>query len=157
MDFCTIGYILTILVITLPLCAVLGLADKSLTVTQALPNGAASVTSTAFDLESGTNGSFLANVEIEVTIPALTTSQLGDTQTITYILESAAASGFGTIVTLNAGFHTQTGDGGAGDVGATKRLRLPSNVARYVRVKATKTGASNASTANMTVKLLQLM
>lgn len=134
---------------------VLGLQDKTLIITQALPNGAASVTSTAIDLES-TGGEFLADVEFELTVPALTVTQLADTQTITYIVETSASSGFGSITTLNASLAVSTGAGGAGDVAVSKRFRVPSNVLRYIRIKATKTGASNASTASLTFKLLTL-
>lgn len=134
---------------------VLGLQDNNLIVTKALPNGAASVTSDAIDLES-TSGEFLADVEFELTVPALTTTQLGDTQTITYIVETSAAADFGSITTLNATLAVSTGAGAAGDVAVSKRFRVPSAVLRYIRIKATKTGATNASTASLTFKLLTL-
>jgi len=134
---------------------VLGLQDKLLIVTKALPNGAASITSDAIDLETS-GGEFLADVEFELTVPALTTGQLGDTQTITYIVETSASSGFGSITTLNSALAVSTGAGGAGDVAVSKRFRVPSNVLRYIRIKATKTGATNASTASLTFKLLTL-
>ncbi len=134
---------------------VLGLGDKSLTITQALPNGAASTTSTAIDLES-TGGEFLADVEFEVAVPALTTGQIGDTQTITYIVETSESSGFGSVTTLIASLAVSTGAGGAGCAAVLARFRLPSTVQRYVRIKATKTGASNASTASLTFRCLAI-
>jgi len=134
---------------------VIGLRDKSLTVTNALPNGAAATTSTVFDLES-VSGEFVASVEFELSVPALTTGQLGDTQTITYSVEMSTTSGFDSTVVLYGSLGVQTGAGGAGDAALLKRFRLPTTVYRYVRVKATKTGATNASTASMTVSLLQL-
>lgn len=151
----------TFLIIMSLLCCcfgtVLGLRDKTLTLTAALPNGAASTTTAAIDLESvSPNSDFLADVEFELTVPALTVSQLADTQTITYIVETSATSGFGSITTLIASLAVSTGTGGAGDAAVSRRFRLPSNCQRYVRIKATKTGASNASTASMTFALLAL-
>ncbi len=131
---------------------VLGLRDKSLIQTAALPNGAAATQSTGFDLES-TGGEFLADVELELSVPALTSTEVADTQTITYTVETSATSNFASATNIGT-LAAVTGSSG---VAATvKRFRLPSTVQRYVRVKATKTGASNASTSSMTVSLLQL-
>lgn len=134
---------------------VLGLRDKSLILTAALPNGAAATTTNAIDLESGPASDFLANVEFELSVPALTTGQLADTQTITYTVETSATSDFGS-TTLLMSLQTVTGAGGAGASALTRRFKLPTNVQRYVRIKATKAGASNASTASMTFALLQV-
>lgn len=131
---------------------VVGLRDKTLTQTKALPNGAASTVTDGFDLET-TTGEFLADVELELSVPALTSTQVADTQTIAYTVEMSATSGFDTATAIGT-LTTVTGSSG---VAATlKRFRLPTTVQRYVRVKATKTGASNASTASMTVALVQL-
>lgn len=149
--------ILFALLSVLVLGTVLGRADKLLTFTAALPNGAASTTSTAIDLETvAPANDLLAHVEFEVQAPALTTGQLGDTQTITYIVETSATSDFSSITTLIASLAVQTGAGGAGAVAVTKRFQLPTDCQRFVRIKATKTGASNASTASLTFRLLQL-
>lgn len=144
-----------ILLACLSLCfgTVLGLRDKSLTITAALPNGAASTTTAAIDLESGTSGDFVANVELELSVPALTSTEVADTQTITYIVETSATSGFGSTTTL---MTLQTVTGSSGVAALTRRFKLPTNVQRYVRVKATKTGASNASTSSMTLTLLMV-
>jgi hypothetical protein len=137
--------------------AVLGLADKTYTITQALPNGAASTTSSGIDLETvSTSADLLADIEFSVFAPALTTTELGDTQTITYIVQTATDAAFTSPTDLIASLFVQTGAGGAGAATNTKRFRLPTNVQRYVRIKATKTGASNASTASLIFKLLQL-
>lgn len=146
--------ILAALILCCGIGTVVGLADKTLIVTKALPNGAASITSDAIDLAS--NGEFLADCEFELTVPALTTTELGDTQTITYIVETAPTSAFSSITTLNSALAVSTGAGGAGDVAVSKRFRVPTGVARYIRIKATKTGATNASTASLTFKLLTL-
>ena len=142
------------LIATVTMGAILGLGDKLLTVTTALPNGAASTTSTAIDLLS--TAEFLADVEFEVYVPALTVTQLADTQTITYIVETCAESGFSSPTTFITSLGVQTGAGGAGCAEMRKRFRLPTTTLRYVRIKATKAGASNASTASMIFKCLQL-
>lgn len=131
---------------------VVGLRDKSLIQTKALPNGAASTVTDGFDLETS-SGEFLANVELDLSVPALTATEVADTQTITYIVEHSAAADFGSVTTL---MTLQTVTGSTGVAALNRRIRLPSTVQRYVRVKATKTGASNASTSSMTVSLLCL-
>lgn len=130
------------------------LKDAKLKVTKALPNGAASITTDGIDLGHGTRGRFLANGELLISAPALTTAELPDGQTITYSVEHDTASGFGTVATLYAEVLKQTGAGGAGAAAAEVRVRPPSNVKRHVRVKATKAGAANASTKSVTVEVV---
>ena len=134
---------------------VLGLRDKSLILTAALPNGAAATTTAAIDLESGPSSDFLADVEFELSVPALTVGQVADTQTIAYTVETSATSDFSSTTVLMS-LQTVTGAGGTGVAALTRRFKLPTNVQRYVRIRATKTGASNASTASMTFALLQV-
>jgi hypothetical protein len=130
--------------------------DAELRRTHALPNGAATTQSaTGIDLGLSSRSDFLAEGEVLVTAPTLTTGELGDTQTITYSLEHDDAVGFGTVATI-PGFAVvavQTGAGGAGAAGAIIRVRLPSSVKRYVRLKTVKAGASNASTKSATFEL----
>lgn len=135
---------------------VLGLGDSTYRLTKALPNGAATIVTDGIDLETST-GEFIAPVEFEVIAPALTTGELADTQTITYSIETATDLAFTSPVVLMASFLVQTGAGGAGAVTATKRFTVPTNVLRFIRVKAVKAGASNASTKSVTFNLLQLM
>lgn len=130
--------------------------DALLVVTKALPNGANTIYSDGFDLGHGLAGDLVANVELKLTCPALTTGELADTQTITYSLEHDTASGFGTTATIPgyAQLAVQTGAGGAGAAAQVITVRLPVDVKRYVRVKAVKAGASNASTKSLTAELL---
>lgn len=128
--------------------------DANLKQSQALPNGAASTATAGFDLGHGASGDFLANTELLIAAPALTTTELADTQTITYSVEHDDAASFSTVATLMSSVIVQTGAGGAGAPAATSQVRLPVDVKRYVRVKATKTGTSNASTASMTAEML---
>lgn len=130
--------------------------DATLKVTKALPNGAATTYSAGIDLGKGTYGDHLADCEILITAPALTTTELGDTQTIAYSIEHDTDSAFGTTATITgfASIITQTGAGGAGAAGTTARLRLPTSVKRYIRLKQVKTGASDASTSSGTLEVL---
>lgn len=128
--------------------------DAALKRTFALPNGAATTNSTGIDLESNPGGSFVADTEVVINAPALTTTEIGDTQTITYSLRHSDAADFSGDSELLGGLIVQTGAGGAGAAAAEKRVRLPSDVKRYVRLRAVKTGASNASTASATAKLV---
>lgn len=133
-----------------------GLKDADLSVTKALPNGAASVSTDGIDTEADPdNGNFVAPCELLLEIPDLAVGELANGETITYDVEHDSDSAFGTAETLAGSVHVQTGAGGVGDVGADVRVRLPSTVKQYVRVTATKTGATgDASTATLTVSLV---
>jgi hypothetical protein len=130
------------------------MADGQLKQTKALPNGANSTVTDGFDLGHDSRGDVLAQFELKLSAPALTTGQLADTQTITYHVEHDDDPAFGTVSTLLSSIALQTGAAGAGDAAKTANVRLPIDSKRYVRVKATKAGASNASTASMTVELV---
>lgn len=123
------------------------LRDADLTKTIALSNGAGSVTSNAIDLgphrKSGTP-------ELLILAPALTTTQLPNTETMTYIVEFAAATGFSTI-TRSITVGVQTGAGGAGAVADEYRCGVASDADQYCRLKVTKTGTGNASTVSGTI------
>lgn len=129
------------------------LGDAMFSETRALPNGAATVNSTGFNLRSSVTGDFLANCEFLIQAPALTTGQLADTQTMKYSIQHSNASDFSGAVT-EADLITQTGAGGAGSVAAEKRWRPPTNVGSYVRLRVIKSGAGDASAATATFKLL---
>lgn len=131
------------------------LRDALLRQTKALPDGAATTTSDPIELHPGAhNSAFLANSELLLTIPALATALLPDTQTVTYTLEASNDPEFNSGVDVISPAVVQTGAAGAGAAGTTLRVRPPTNVKRYVRAKAVKTGAANASAASMTVELL---
>lgn len=114
-----------------------------------LPNGAATTTSSGIDLGAGQHK---GNVELRFDAPALSLTLLPDTQTITYTLEFSNASNFGTIGrTVSLG--VQTGATGTDPCAAivNRRYRPANNDFRYVRAKAVKTGAANASSAAATL------
>jgi len=128
--------------------------DKLFTSEVALPDGATSTYSADFDLAGAVQSGkqrFTALCELHVSIPALTTVQLPDTKTITFAV-CAGASASPTTVIADA-ILVLTGAGGAGCAAAVVRFHLPTDVARYVRIKATAVATVAGSTANMTVTL----
>lgn len=105
----------------------------------ALPAAAAaSVTSAVIDLGDDTYKN--EHFELELSVPALSTTIAPDTRTYTYLIESSTTSNFAavdqTLLTV-----TGTGAASAGIGALVKRVRVPSNCARYVRAKLTA-GAS---------------
>lgn len=129
------------------------LRDQYLVQTAALPNGAASTNTTGFDTKTNPTGQHLAEVEHQVSVPALNTTRLPDGQTVTVIIQGATDAAFTSPVTI-ATLGTLTGAGGAGASAADYRARVPRSSYRYQRARATKTGAADASGVSMTHTLL---
>jgi hypothetical protein len=100
----------------------------------ALPSSAGSTQSASIDT-GNVDGEFLAKVELLITAPALTVTQLPNSATVTYSIEHSADNSSWS--TLQASVLVQTGAGGAGAAAATARYRPPTNVKRYIRLKAT--------------------
>ena len=129
----------------------MNLQDTALSVSVALPAASGTAHTSAIDLTENVNqyvgisntADFLAQAEAIVTIPALTTTQLPDADTFTYTLEHSASSGSGYSTLAS---WTQTGAGGAGDAGSTKRFRFAENVSRYTRLTIVS-GSGTAATA----------
>jgi len=128
--------------------------DTALKVTKALPNGAATVYSAGIDLGHGSRGDFLANAEVKISAPALTTTQQPNAKTLTYTIQHDDDAAFGTVADLYPGVLVQTGAGGAGAAAATFTARLPVDVKRYVRVKAVGSATGDASAASLTFEVL---
>jgi hypothetical protein len=122
--------------------------DKELTRSLALPDGAATTNSTAIDLRETAVSDFVADCEVVISAPALATALLPDTQTITYSLRHSNNANLSGDVELAALQIVQTGAGGAGAAAAERRFRLPTDVRRYVFLRAVKTGAADASAAS---------
>lgn len=127
--------------------------DGQLSVTRALPSGASAVTSNAIDTGEGATGTFVVPCELQIDVPAVTTAMLADAATIKYDIVTSAASDLSNPVTIAKEVIVQTGAGGAGAAAQTARFALPSNVLRYVGVKATKSATGDASTVSLTVAL----
>lgn len=131
------------------------LKDAQKSVTRALPNGAAAVNSTGIDLEHGSRGDVVQNMELRIEAPAVSVTQLPDTQTLKYDVECADDSGFATNLTVLAKEAVvQTGAGGAGAAAQNVNFRLGVDCRRFVRVKVTKSGAGDATAATATISLV---
>jgi hypothetical protein len=63
-------------------------------------------------------------------------------------------SAFGSEVSLFSTVLTQTGASSAGCAAATKRVTLPSDVKRYIRVKAVGSTTGDASASSFTASLV---
>jgi hypothetical protein len=122
--------------------------------TFALPASASTSTSQATVFDLGTYVFKPENVEVEISVPALSATIAPDTRTATYIIESSTLVGFGT-TSQTLFSEVFTGAGGAGIPAQTKRVRLPSDCARYLRGRVAF-GASMTSGAavSATIRLL---
>jgi hypothetical protein len=123
------------------------LKDNQLVLSKALSNGAGSTVTDGVDLghNAAALGRNLADFELLIESPALTTTELPDTETYSYSIETDDNAAFGSAKVLHANVMVQTGAGGAGAAAKSERVRLPSNVERHVRVRGTKTGTGDAS------------
>ena len=129
--------------------------DSQLIVTRALPNGAANVTSNAIDLGVvGANTDFLALCELLISAPAMGATPMPDAKTMKYDIIHSDNSDLSSPVTLIAAAITQTGAGGVGCAAATYRWKPPTNVKRYIGVKATGSAAGDATGSTAKVELL---
>jgi hypothetical protein len=122
--------------------------DALLTVTRALPNGAAAVTSTALDTETVASGRQLADFELLIEAPAMNTTQMPNAKTMTYAIVTSTAENLSNPVVIADAVLVQTGAAGAGCAAATARFRLPTNAARYIGVRATGSASGDATTAS---------
>lgn len=131
------------------------LKDALLKVTKTLPASATTATSSAIDLGHGSRGDWLATIEFKLSAPAVLTTELDDDDTLTYdIIQGDSSDLTSSPTTVYPGVIVQTGAGAAGAIAATKTVRLPIDVKRYVGVKATKTGSDDASAKSMTFEAL---
>lgn len=119
--------------------------DSLLTVTRALPNGAAAVTSTALDTETVSPGRQLADFELLIEAPAMGATPMPNAKTMTYAVVTSANSDLSSPTVIADAVLVQTGAGGVGCAAATARFRLPTNAARYIGVRATGSAAGDAT------------
>jgi hypothetical protein len=118
----------------------------------ALP-AAASTSTTSTSVDLGADAVKPEGVEVELSVPALSTTIVPDTRTVTYLIESSTTSIF-TAVDQTLLNEVQTGASSAGVGAFLKRVRLPSNCARYLRFKitfgaSTTTGAAVNATGTL--------
>lgn len=120
------------------------LRDALLTQSKALTNGAGSAVTDGFKVNDA-GFDFNAEMELLIEAPALTTGELPDAGTMTYEIQQATDAAFTSPTSVYGICLTQTGASGAGAAAASKRVRLPTDVQAYVRLRATKSGSGNAS------------
>ena len=126
--------------------------DALLKVTKALPAAAGSVYTSGIALGGG---DFLADAEFKVSAPALTTTQLPDTKTMTYTVQHDDDPAFGSPTTLLGTVIVQTGSGGAGAAVATFTFRAPVDVKKNIRLQTTGGAAiGDCSGASATLEAL---
>lgn len=110
---------------------------------------------TALDLGAALTGrgAHLEKCELLLTMPALTTTMVPDTKTMTYSIEMSTDLAFTSPVTLFT--VTKTGATSAGVAADTFRQKLPGNCYRYVRAKAVSgANVTDSSAVSMKLELL---
>lgn len=128
--------------------------DAQLKQTLQLADDNTEVQSDPIDLGLTSRSDFVAHCEVLVTAPALATGELGDADTMTYAIEHDTDPEFGSKEVLFPQVIVQTGAGGAGAAAASKRVRLPSNVKRYIRLTAINSDNLDASAKSATLELV---
>jgi hypothetical protein len=128
--------------------------DASFARTKALPNGAATTTTDAIDLDAGgSRADFVANTELQINAPALGTSPMPDAKTMSYDVIHSDNSDLSSPTVIGGAVVLQTGASGAGAAAATGRFRFPTNVKRYVGVRAVGSTTGNASGSSFSTDL----
>lgn len=136
------------------------LKDALLKATLACPNGSASASVSSSGIDTGTvpnstklSGIQPGNVELILSAPALTATELPDTKTMTYDVVAATAADFSDAAVIQKAAITQTGASSAGAAAATKRLRLDESNSRYIGLQITNSGAGDASGKSATLEV----
>lgn len=125
--------------------------DADLTKARLLTASDGNVTSPDLDLGTNSKGFFPEEHELEVRIPALTSTQLASGDAIAVLVQGGAAVTPSTSLGLSA---TLSGSA-SGTAETAFRFRLPANCPRYVNVKFTSSGTSgDMSAVSAAVKLL---
>lgn len=130
--------------------------DAALELSRALPNGAATVTTTAgIQIKGATTDEFSAPMEFEIDAPSIATGLLADAATMKYSIVHATDPAMSDAAVLAADVLVQTGAGGAGAAAVKTRWRAPSNSRAFIGLRAVNSGAGNASTRTAYLRLLK--
>jgi hypothetical protein len=129
-------------------------ADASMKKTTALSVDDAAASSAGIDLGVGSRGLVPGEMELVITAPALAVAELANTETMTYALYHDTVATFASEALLLDRLIVQTGADGAGAVTAAKRIRLPANTNRYIRVRATPSGNRDKTAKSFVVQLV---
>jgi hypothetical protein len=124
-------------------------ASANTRITRALPTADGTVTSADIDL--GAEAYKGENFELQIEIPALTSTHLPSADTLTLTIQAGASA---TPTTSTGITHLTTGTGST-IAAQVVRFRLPSNIARYVNVKAVAAGGTgDISAVSLTISLV---
>lgn len=122
--------------------------DALFVVTRALPAADGTVTSSDIDLKA--DAMKPENVELHITVPALTATHLPNADTLTITVQAGAAA-----TPTTALFSLPVITGSTGYAGNTFKFRLPPDCPRYLNVKFVAAGGTgDISAVNATVKLV---
>ena len=128
--------------------------DYGMKVTKTLPASDTVANSAGIDLGHDATGRVPLGTEILIEAPALAVGELGNGNTMIYAVQMDTDSAFGSPTSIYGTVLTQTGAGGVGAAAATKRVALPSDCERYIRVTATADTNLDASAKSMVVNVL---
>ena len=127
--------------------------DSALKVTKALPAAGANHNTGTIDLGSTNPGLAVESFELEIAIPALPNLAAGKTLTVK-VQDSADNSTYADVAELASVVVTGAADA-AGSAAATRTVRLPSGVRRYIQANLAVAGSGGDNTAqSVTVSLL---
>ena len=127
------------------------LVDAAASASVVLPVGATTTTSGSIDTGNSPTGDFVADVEFDISIPALTATEIPDDELISYDLIVSNNSDLSSPAFLYPGLVVQLGAGGAGAEAASYRARLPNAIPRYIGLQAT--GTANVSAAGFSASI----
>ncbi len=136
--------------------AVYAVEDAALTLTKALPaTGTSAVASDGIDLGVGAAGIVPGNMELRIEADAMDGTALGNGTTVKYSLYDDDVATFDSDEkVVFADLITQTGASGTGAAAASRQVRLPAGVRRFIRVKADPSASTDKSDSNFRVKLV---
>ena len=135
---------------------VLNVRDALLKSADALPSAASTtVNGTGIDIGPTTGiSSRTERSEFYLSVPALSTTILPDTKTMTINIQCDSVSTFGSATNFVTSAIVQTGASSTGAAAATYRMKLPSNGKRYWRAVAISgANTTDASALKMTFEL----
>lgn len=121
------------------------LKDAAMKGTRILPSAASTtVDGAALDLKKRTRDDFVADCEFLLSVPALNTTILPDTRTMSHSIIHSDNADLSAPTVLMSNVIVQTGAASAGAAADTYRFRLPTNVKRYIGVRVVS-GASTTT------------
>ena len=127
--------------------------DAALKVTKALPAAGANHNTGTIDLGSTNPGLAVESFEVEIAIPALPSLAEGKTLTVK-VQDSADDSTYADVAALATLVVTGAASA-AGSAAATRTVRLPSSVKRYIQANLAVASSGGDNTAkSVTVSLL---